>query len=236
MNAPFDPQPTRDQAKPRPRAVRPRDAATLILVRKERDGPKVLMGQRAKGHVFMPDKWVFPGGAVDPSDGLAPAATELLPEADELLRIENPRRKPRAFAMAAVRELIEEAGLVMGRRGAPGGKPPRGWEDYYAHDASPELHKLTFIGRAITPPMSPRRYDARFFMADADDVLLDDRPLAGDDELLQLKWFPFEEAEKLDLPSITRTILKEAHARVDGATPRPVFFRFTNKKAATVRM
>ncbi|MGE0046646.1 MAG: NUDIX domain-containing protein, partial [Hyphomonadaceae bacterium] len=68
-DAPFDPKdPTRPE-----RAPRPRDAATLILIR---DG-KVLMGQRSKGHVFMPDKWVFPGGRVDPNDVRAKAATEL---------------------------------------------------------------------------------------------------------------------------------------------------------------
>ena len=232
MNAPFDPQPSQAQ---RPKAVRPKDAATLILVKREHGEAKLLMGQRARGHVFMPDKWVFPGGAVDASDTLAPAATELNAADDALLRLENPRRKPRALALAAIRELFEEAGLVAGRRGAPAGKAPKGWAHYAAHDASPELHKLTFIARAITPPMSPRRYDARFFMGDADDVLLDDRPLAGDEELLQLRWFTMEEAFKLDLPSITRTVLKEVETRLAGQAPRPIFFRFTKGKPATVR-
>jgi 8-oxo-dGTP pyrophosphatase MutT (NUDIX family) len=234
MNAPFDPQPAARPA--RPRAVRPKDAATLILVKRMREGPQLLMGQRARGHVFMPDKWVFPGGAVDASDALAPAASELRESEEDLLRIETPRRKPRALALAAIRELFEEAGLVAGRRGAPAGKAPRGWAEYAAHDAAPELHKLTFIARAITPPMSPRRYDARFFMADADDLLLDDRPLAGDEELLQLRWFTLDEAAKLDLPSITRTVLREAEARLAGQTPRPIFFRFTKGKTAPVRL
>jgi 8-oxo-dGTP pyrophosphatase MutT (NUDIX family) len=234
MSAPFDDQPRRQANQPR--APRPKDAATLILVRRERGVATVLMGQRAHGHVFMPNKWVFPGGAVDPGDGLTPAASELRPEDHAQLLIDNPRRKPRAFALAAIREMFEEAGLVVGRRGAIAGKAPRGWADYAAHDAAPELHKLTFVARAITPPMSPRRYDARFFMADADEALLDDRPLSGDEELLQLRWFTLEEAATLDLPSITRSVLKEIQSRLDGETPRPIFFRFTNGKGSIVRL
>src|SRR5262247_3006150 len=86
----------------KPKAVRPRDAATLILVR---GGREVMMGQRAKGHVFMPDKWVFPGGRVDPGDAKAPAACELTAETEALLRKGGVvRRPPRAFALAAARE------------------------------------------------------------------------------------------------------------------------------------
>ena len=125
-DAPFD---KADPTRPA-KAPRPRDAATLILVRKVRGERVVLMGQRARGHVFMPDKWVFPGGAVDRSDAAAIAATELRPEVDAKLRLERSRRAPRAFALAAVRETFEETGLVVGRAGAPGGKPPPGWAEF----------------------------------------------------------------------------------------------------------
>ena len=80
-DAPFDKaDPTRPAKVPRPR-----DAATLILVRTVRGERVVLMGQRARGHVFMPDKWVFPGGAVDRPDALASAASELRPEVEAKL-------------------------------------------------------------------------------------------------------------------------------------------------------
>src|SRR5690606_27451213 len=103
---PFDPP---DADKPKP--IKPRDAATLILVR---GGREVMMGQRAKGHVFMPDKWVFPGGRVDPGDSRLPAATELTPETETLLKKGGVvRRPPRAFALAATRETLEEAGLKL---------------------------------------------------------------------------------------------------------------------------
>lgn len=190
----------------KPKASRPRDAATLILVRGKRE---VMMGQRAAGHVFMPDKWVFPGGRVDPGDARLPAATELTPETEALLRLGGVvRRPPRAFALAAARETLEEAGLTLGG------------------EAGPELSKLSFVARAITPPYRPRRFDARFFMADAAEVLCDDCPVAGE-ELLHTKWFAMDEAEALDLPSITRFVLKEVRARLEGHTIAPPFLRWS---------
>ncbi|MEJ0059689.1 MAG: NUDIX hydrolase [Terricaulis sp.] len=197
---PFDPADLAQAA----RAPRPRDAATLILVR---GGREVLMGQRAKGHVFMPDKWVFPGGRVDRGDASAPAASEFAPETASLLRQHGVKRAPRAFGLAAARETMEEAGLCVG---GPAGPP---------------LHELSFIARAITPPYRARRFDARFFLADAEAVLADDRPQCGE-ELLHTRWFSMEEAEGLDLPSITRFILGEVKARLGGEARAPAFMRW----------
>jgi 8-oxo-dGTP pyrophosphatase MutT (NUDIX family) len=197
---PFDPA---DLAQPA-RAARPRDAAALILVR---GGREVLMGQRAKGHVFMPDKWVFPGGRVDRGDASAPAANEFAEETAILLRRHGVKRAPRAFGLAAARETLEEAGLCVG---GPAGPP---------------LQELAFIARAITPPYRARRFDARFFLADAEKVLTDDQPQAGE-ELLHTRWFPLDEAERLDLPSITRFILGEVRGRLNGEARAPAFLRW----------
>lgn len=190
----------------KPKASRPRDAATLILVRGRRE---VMMGQRAKGHVFMPDKWVFPGGRVDPGDARARAAVELTAETEALLKSGGlVRRPPRAYALAAVRETREEAGLVLG------------------DERGPDLSKLQFVARAITPPYRPRRFDARFFLADAEAVLAHDEPEAGE-ELLHTKWFSLDEAEALDLPSITRFVLKEVRARLAGEAVLPPFLKWS---------
>jgi len=190
----------------KPKSIKPRDAATLILVR---GGREVMMGQRAKGHVFMPDKWVFPGGRVDPGDARARAATELTSETEALLRKGTiSRRPPRAFALAAVRETLEEAGLRVGS------------------EAGPELDKLSFVARAVTPPYRPRRFDARFFMADADAVLAHHDPIQGE-ELLHVRWFNLDEAKALDLPSITRFVLKEVEARLAGEAVQPPFLRWS---------
>lgn len=189
----------------KPKATRPRDAATLILVR---GGGEVMMGQRSKGHVFMPDKWVFPGGRVDPGDARAKAAVELTPATEALLRQGGSKRPPRAYAMAAVRETREEAGLVLGG------------------PAGPDLSKLILVARAITPPYRPRRFDARFFLADAEAVGAHNEPTPGE-ELLHTKWFSLDEAEKLDLPSITRFVMKEVRARLAGEGLDPPFLRWS---------
>lgn len=222
-DGPFDKaDPTRPE-----RAPRPKDAATLILVRKTRGEPTILMGQRSKGHVFMPDKWVFPGGRVDRADALAPAASELRDEVEAKLRVDR-GRAPRAFALAAVRETFEETGLVVGRPGAKSGKAPPGWEDFVACDAAPELDKLDFVCRAITPPYRPRRFDARFFYADAEAVLMDDRPHFSGGELMHTRWFTMPEALALDLPSVTRFVLGEIGERLAGtASEGPPFLRWT---------
>ncbi|HUF44051.1 MAG TPA: NUDIX hydrolase, partial [Aestuariivirgaceae bacterium] len=46
-------------------AIRPRDAATLIILRRDGAKTRVLMGKRHSDHAFMPGKYVFPGGRVD---------------------------------------------------------------------------------------------------------------------------------------------------------------------------
>jgi 8-oxo-dGTP pyrophosphatase MutT (NUDIX family) len=199
-DAPFD----APDAGVRPKPARPRDAASLILVRGRAE---VLMGQRAAGHVFMPDKWVFPGGRVDRGDARAPAASELSAEAAAQLAAHGVRRAPRAFAMAAARETNEEAGLALGGR------------------AGPPLAAFAFICRAVTPPYRSRRFDARFFLAEAEEVLENDAPRSGE-ELLHTRWFPLAEAELLDLPSITRFVLAEVRARLAGEARRPAYLRW----------
>jgi hypothetical protein len=77
----------------------------------------------------------------------------------------------------------------------------------------------------VTPPYRPRRFDARFFMADAEAVLMQDEPEPGE-ELLHTRWFALHEAEALDLPSITRFVLKEVRARLDGQGIDPPFLRW----------
>ena len=201
-------------------AVRPRDAASLILIRD--DGPKlrVLMGRRHGGHDFMPDKWVFPGGRIDRSDFRAPYATDLQPAvASRLAKTTHPARA-RALALAAVRETFEEAGLLLARPAPP--RPGVGpWREFLAQGAAADLAALQFIARAITPPMSPKRFDARFFLAHAG-ALMSLKRQADCGELDEIAWVELDEAQRLDLPSVTSFVLREIpHRLVDPDRPAP---------------
>ena len=196
-------------------AVRPRPAATLILL--DRSGPemRVLMGRRHGRHDFMPDKWVFPGGRVDPADGRAPTLSDLPPEAADPLARAFPRRPrlPRALGVAAVRETWEEAGLALGEAGH-GGAPPRG-----------DLAALELVARAVTPPYRGKRFDTVFFAADADRLASRERA-GGSGELAELNWFALEETGRLDLPAITRVILGQLDERLADPSRPPLCMTF----------
>ena len=208
-----------------PSRLRPRDAATLILLRTDRGGPEILMGRRACGHAFMPGKWVFPGGRLDRGDWHMAASTELRPEVvAELLRgrcrpVASPARLARALALAAVRETFEETGLVVGRPGAARRHPPAGWSHFAATGFLPDLSHLAYLARAITPPGRTRRFDARFFLAPAE-ALASLEP-ADSHELSEIRWFGLADARTLDLPTVTRAVLDlvEAHAAGRPAPP-----------------
>jgi len=194
--------------------VRPRNAATLILVKRTRKGPEILMGRRSHGHDFMPGKWVFPGGRVDRGDFTAPAASELQPEVEAKLRLTAPRRPtlPRALALAAVRETWEEAGLMLAKP-APARPVAGPWRGFVEAGALPDLTALSFVARAITPPYRPKRFDARFFMAEAASLLSQDRS-AGSGELDEIAWIPIAETHGFDLPNVTTFVVKELEQRL----------------------
>jgi 8-oxo-dGTP pyrophosphatase MutT (NUDIX family) len=194
------------------RRVRARDAATLIIIRRDRAAPRVLMGRRHGGHDFMPGKWVFPGGRIDPADFRAPCATELRPQVAARLEKTAPAPRARALALAAVRETFEEVGLLLAKPAPsrPGAGP---WREFLAQGALPDLAALDFVARAVTPPMAPKRFDARFFMAEAERLIsLERRPDCG--ELDEIAWVDLDEALGLDLPTVTRFVLREIPLRL----------------------
>ena len=209
------------------KASRPpvRRAATLILIDRTPHGPKVLMGRRGKGHVFMPDKWVFPGGRAERADAFAPAASELSPEVTRILAAARPATGPRTLrglAQAAIRELREEAGLRLEAPNASG-RP------------LPDLAALELIGRAITPPYRVRRFDALFFTAPAERLLHHDRG-EGDGELDEIAWFTLPEALALDLPNVTSFMLKELAKRMEQAGRPPLYLRYMRRKHSVSEM
>lgn len=157
------------------------------------------MGQRGAGAAFMPSKYVFPGGAVDPGDDLA-APLPLSPDCARRLALAAP---PGPLIAAALRELAEETGLSLRADGPC----------------------LRYVFRAITPPGRSRRFDARFFLADATNCSGDAETFSGaSDELSHLHWIGLAEARALDLPFITEVVLAEVTNLLSGGTQPGVPF------------
>ncbi|WP_370253086.1 NUDIX domain-containing protein [Nioella sp.] len=206
-----------------------RDAATIIMVRDAETRPRVLMGQRGHGAVFMPSKFVFPGGAVDAVDATIPVANPA--DADSLRRLANQSSTaPEALLNAATRELWEETGLLLGAEDSRAGQieAPKGWRGYLATGHLPDGDALNFVFRAITPPGRPRRFDARFFMAEADRLTSDpDDFTRAEDELSHLQWVALDEVRKFDMPFITEVVLAEIGAILTG-TDQPGVPFFNN--------
>jgi 8-oxo-dGTP pyrophosphatase MutT (NUDIX family) len=211
-------------APPR-KTLKPRDAATLIIVDRSRGEPQVLMGRRRMDQVFMPGKFVFPGGSVDAEDRRLPSGDELRPSETAKLLLDmkgTPSvHRARALALAAVRETFEEAGLVIGTAVDGVGSAsmvPDGWQPFLATGHQPKISSLTFFARAITPPGRPRRFDTRFFCVGVEDIAATLAPTT--DELSGISWFTRAETRDLDLPPITHVVLEELidrlkHGRLD---------------------
>lgn len=180
-----------------PTALRPRDAATLLLYRGGGDDLRVLLGQRHHGHIFMPNAYVFPGGRVSATDSrVAPHSALRDDVAARLERAAAPARA-RAIAVAAIRETFEETGMLIAA-GEGGGE----WHN----KIGPQLGALDYFFRAITPPNRVRRFDARFFSAAASAA---QGELGGDGELTNLAWFSLGEIRDLEMAGITRIALAE---------------------------
>ena len=206
----------RDQTFPN---LRPRDSATLILIDRAEAVPKVLLGRRHLRHRFMPGKFVFPGGRIEPADRLM-AAMAPLHEHHVARLMQRVRRasavKAAAFALAAVRETYEETGLMLGVHTERTFKTPTGaWEAFAKAGVLPELSGIHFIARAITPPKRPLRFDSRFFAADVAAIAQRVDGLVGPDaEFVELVWLPITQARTLDMPGITAIVLEELQDRI----------------------
>ncbi len=198
--------------------MRPRDAASLILVRGDGSGPgQVLMGRRRARTTFMPGLYVFPGGKVDAVDRAVRPASALDPEVVPRLAVANNAGLAQALAMAAVRETFEETGLLLAQPGDLGAAPSPTWAEIRADGMAPALAKLRYVARAITPAASPIRFHARFFLADARHLC---GTLGGSGELVDLRWVPWGQASELPVADVTQFMLGEAQ-RMLGQTPGP---------------
>ena len=199
------------------KVLRPRDAATLIIVDTASGEPRVLLGRRRPDLVFMPGRYVFPGGRVDPADRHIAVEQDLEPGNLNKLMVAmkgNPTPvRARALALAAVRETFEEAGLLIGSPSqAEAPAKALAWQRFYSCGYQPTLAQLTFFARAITPPGRPRRFDTRFFCVPAEAIA--HKIAIADGELSDLEWHSIAQARSLELPNITRVVLEDLGERI----------------------
>jgi 8-oxo-dGTP pyrophosphatase MutT (NUDIX family) len=203
--------------------VRPRDAASLILLRGEGKTLEVLAGRRPLDVKFMPGVYVFPGGAIDPPDRVAwsvETGTEAL--GPKLMR----------SARAALRETWEEAGVLIGRPGVrPAAQPARApiEQAYIEHSLTAAMDVLTYVGRAITPSHSFRRFNTRFFLGDGRDV--HGEPVASE-ELEDVGWHPVGHEAFASFRDVTRFMLARAIALREGTASGaiPLFYWAKNAR------
>ena len=221
-------------------ALRPRDAATLIIVDRSGSALRVLMGKRHPGHKFMPGKYVFPGGRLEAEDRRMAAAGALDPSVEAKLNLRVRRPSPgfaRAIALSAIRETFEETGVVIGVAGygGPDLPPPGAWRRFADTGVYPTLEGVDFLARAITPPGRPRKFDARFLVVDASLIA---KQVGGvvhpEAELVDLVWTRLDKARELDLPNITHMALDELAVALAGGLdprrPRPFYRELRGKR------
>jgi 8-oxo-dGTP pyrophosphatase MutT (NUDIX family) len=223
------------QITPTHPTIRPKDSATLIILDRSGSVPKVLLGKRHEGHVFMPGKFVFPGGRVEKADGRIPSASELDPAVTAKLRRGAGARQVRALALSALRETFEETGLMLGlRRPWPQAKAEGVWSAFAENHICPDLAPLQFVARAITPPGLARRFDTRFFAVDAEAIVHRAEGIVGPQaELVELAWVPIADARDLAVHAITGAILDELDIRLAAGMghdlPVP-YYRMKNRR------
>jgi 8-oxo-dGTP pyrophosphatase MutT (NUDIX family) len=218
----------RAPANGRNAVVRPRDAASLIVLRGEVDDLEVLVGRRPLSARFMPGVYVFPGGAIDPSDRIAwrvETASEAL--------------APRLVlaARVALRETWEEVGVLLGCRndGTVAPAPLNGSAEapieraYRERGLTAAMDRLSYVGRAITPSHSPRRFNTRFFLADGGDVF--GEPTASA-ELEDAGWHRIDRDLLEGFRDVTRFMLARAIAMRGGTAKgaAPLFYWAKNAR------
>jgi 8-oxo-dGTP pyrophosphatase MutT (NUDIX family) len=175
--------PARDILAGHQAPAKPRDAATVMLLRSRPAGLEVYMLRRQATMAFAPGAYVFPGGSVDSRDADEQVAWTGPDAADWGRIFDAPPSLARALVCAAVRETFEESGVLLAGESAGSVVADTTSDEWEADrqallDRSVSLAEL--LGRRglvlradllrpwsrwITPVVEPRRYDTRFFAA-----------------------------------------------------------------------
>jgi len=171
----------------------------------------------------MPDIFVFPGGRLDREDHFPSGFPE---------HTRGPvkgwdrfsKRHHMALLRAALRETLEETGLLIAETAAAPAKTSSGvnsgarqlrseaWAAYRKAQRVPAFRRISPLARAITPPTSPKRFHTRFYLTDG--ALAQGR-IRGDGELRDIAWVPVKDTERIPMAEVGQLVLREALRRLE---------------------
>ncbi len=162
--------------------VVPKPAATVVLVRHERGMDEVFLTKRPQSMAFLGGYYVFPGGRVDNADTSLRSTDRIIgADRDDIEKMKRDDHDPLGFYTAAVRELFEEAGVLLlcdkaGRiipkrlyremRRRPVASGALFVDEMIGHGLFFAAHRLTFLQLFTTPAFSPMRFHTVFFRAE----------------------------------------------------------------------
>ncbi len=191
--------------------VKPKPAASLILIRNKRNKSEVLMGQRPKTSKFAPNMWVFPGGRLERLDFFNDQIFLKRKVLNDLNKLKATESLSRGLISAAIRETEEETGLKL---------------------INKNLDDLWVLARAITPTYQKIRFDTKFFVLDHNNF---SKKIVGNGELNNLGFLDLYKAIKLPLFDITEFLLEELIKKQENKINKkyfPFFWRY--KKSARI--
>lgn len=209
-------------------AVKPRDAAGLVLLRRQGKALQVLLGKRRETARFAPGIFVFPGGRCDHADRLPSGFVEA-PLVVQGRADGQTQRDPQAFARTALRELWEETGLLLAEPGlSRADVTGKVWQAYQHQRLCPAFGRLSLLARAITPADSPIRFHTRFFLADGAFCF---KVGDGDGELSPIDWYPVQAALAFPLWDVTEFVLRRAIEAFDQPLQQPWRFTYRGERS-----
>ena len=200
--------------------TKPRDAATVILLRESPDFAgetiEVLMVRRHPDSVFVPSRYVYPGGALDEDDYLPDMETfcQGLDQKTAQCLIDNisPPEKALGAWVTGIRETFEEVGLLLAyeRDGSLASSDAKEGAERFAlyrrllaegkiklkevlenEGLTLATDRLHYFSHWVTPELLPIRYDVRFFVSEAPE---NQEPLHDGFELVEHRWIKPQDA------------------------------------------
>ncbi len=201
------------------------DAASLVIYRSKGKKHQVLMGRRGSKARFKPGVYVFPGGMVEKADSKALPQKHLNKKYCRHMAVAKSENRANTLAMTAVREAFEEVGLLLGSNGDIGNVRHKSWEIFRQKNLSPDLSKLDYLGRAITPSFQPIRFHARFFSVPFGILK---GSIGGDGELEDIRWINIDDYMNFEMMKVQHMIIDTLKEKIiSGRTsPKKLFFKW----------